>query len=67
MSKIVICHLESFTVPVEIIKKFSELKEAIEEYSNTFSSIEIWKQEDNYIVHENGIAVALYEDDLKLA
>jgi hypothetical protein len=65
MERIVICHLDGFKVPEEIIKESLELNEAIKDHSNTFSEHKIWKQEKNYIIHEDGIEAAFFENDLK--
>ena len=68
MDRIVICSLEyTFTIPDEIINESDELAAASLDHANTLSDVEIWKQEKNYIIHENGIDVALFEKDLQLS
>jgi hypothetical protein len=54
--------------PKEIIRKDEKLKEAINEYAKmNISPSKIWKKEWNYIIHEDGVDAAFFEEDLKLS
>lgn len=63
---IVICTMDIHS-PEEIIQKDEKLREAIDEYAlMNISPSKIWKKEFNYIIHEDGMEAAFFEDDLKI-
>lgn len=70
--RVVIGHLnydneeKKFNVPEEVIKDDAILRMNLKEYLKSLKDIEVFKIEKNYAICEDGVYIALYENEIEL-